>query len=468
MYCNFLLYFMKYVIIKDMDKQISAVELGRVSVEDLYAQLTDVSPKIVTMFTPSNRAEQEKKFLSGEVRNPQFVYEKLDAADFGEAIESIQQLDDSILNHPDLPADQQRIYQEFIETYQKQTELLSCAQAYQTAESEADKQDIAKAYKQLSREIYGTPNEKTYRSLLGDVLQQIADKDLSGAADNLRQELFRMVNFDASYHSPERFRPSADTIDWMNTVARSLYGGMLAHVPEDQPEFNPREVQTIFTDIIAQEFGDAAIGWSVSIEKATSVCVKSSEKKIVIPDNDMNRSQKKVEELVVHELGVHMLRAITGGETDTLPLANGLGGYYDAEEGLGVVMEQALRGKFIERGVDHYITAGLAYYDGKDFREAFEAKWRLSLLSSITAGDQVDDAKIMRAKKVAFTQTLRSFRGTNDLPLFKDLSYYNGSTEVWKYLESIRGDDLQLALLLAGKVNTSKEHQRAVLESRSV
>ena len=127
-----------------------------------------------------------------------------------------------------------------------------------------------------------------------------------------------------------------------------------------------------------------------------------------------------------------------------------------------------MNGEFAERGVDHYITAGLAYFDNQDFREAFEAKWRLSLLSSIAAGDQVDDVKITRAKKVAFTQTLRSFRGTNDLPLFKDLSYYNGSTEVWKYLESIRGDDLQLGLLLAGKVNTSKEHQRAVLESRSV
>jgi len=40
------------------------------SIENLYAQLMDLSPKIVTMFTPSNRAEQEKKFLSGKVRNP--------------------------------------------------------------------------------------------------------------------------------------------------------------------------------------------------------------------------------------------------------------------------------------------------------------------------------------------------------------------------------------------------------------
>lgn len=59
------------------------------SVEGLYSQLTDLSPKIVTMFTPSNRSEEEERFLSGEIRNPQFVYDKLNSADFDEAIEKI-------------------------------------------------------------------------------------------------------------------------------------------------------------------------------------------------------------------------------------------------------------------------------------------------------------------------------------------------------------------------------------------
>jgi hypothetical protein len=76
----------------------------------------DLSPKIVTMFTPSNRAEQEKKFLSGEVRNSQLVYEKLGAADFGAAIKNIQQLGDSILNHPDLPSRYRKVYEEFIKS----------------------------------------------------------------------------------------------------------------------------------------------------------------------------------------------------------------------------------------------------------------------------------------------------------------------------------------------------------------
>ena len=445
------------------------------SVEDLYSQLTDLSPKIVTMFNPSNRKEEEERFLSGEIRNPQFVYDKLNPADFDEAVEKIRELGDKILNHPDLTLVSKKVYEGFIKKYYEQIELLRCAQDYHGASSEEDKQKIAEAYKGLNIETYGEPDEDTYRSLLGGKLNTIHSKKLTGKADELRKELFGMVNFKPGMDIPERFRPSDETVEWMHSVAESLYGGMLSHVPNEQEEFDPYELQKIFTDIIEEEFNNdskgyagVAEGWTVSVEKATSINVKSSEKRIVIPDNDMMRSRKKVENLVVHEIGVHMLRSITGGETNILPLKSGLSGYYDTEEGLGVVMEQALSGKFAERGVDHYITAGLAHFDNKDFREAFEIKWRLSLLSSVDDGGEVGDEQIAKAKKSAFTQTLRSFRGANDLPLFKDLSYYNGSVEVWKYLESVKGDDLLLSLLLAGKVNTSADHRRVILESKSV
>lgn len=460
---------------KSPELSVNTNESNYTPIEDLYGQLMDLSPKIVTMFNPSNRKEEEERFLSGEIRNPQFVYDKLNSADFDEAIKKIRELGDKILNHPDLTSISKKVYEGFIKKYQEQTELLRCTQDYHGASSEEDKQKIAEAYKGLNIETYGEPDEGTYRSLLGEKLNCVRNKNLTGKADDLRKELFGMVDFDPDVDIPERFRPSDETVEWMHSVAESLYGGMLSHIPNEQGEFDRYELQKIFTDIIEKEFNNdlkgyagVAEGWTVSVEKATSVNVKSSEKKIVIPDNDMMRSRKKVENLVVHEIGVHMLRSITGGETDILPLKSGLSDYYDTEEGLGVVMEQALRGKFAERGVDHYITAGLAHFDNKDFREAFEIKWRLSLLGSVDDDGGVSGEQIAKAKKAAFTQTLRSFRGANDLPLFKDLSYYNGSVEVWKYLESIKGDDLLLSLLLAGKVNTSADHRRVILESRSV
>lgn len=445
------------------------------SVEDLYSQLTDLSPKIVTMFNPSNRKEEEEVFLSGEVGNPQFYYEKLNSADFDEAAEKIQEIGNKILNHPSLPPSHRGIYEEFIADYSKKTTLLNYAQQYNDAKSEEEKKAAAEKYRHLNIESYGEPDEDTYRSLLGGKLNAIHSKKLTGKADELRKELFGMVNFKPGMDIPERFRPSNETVEWMHSVAESLYGGMLSHIPNKQEEFDLYELQKIFTDIIEEEFNNdskgyagAAEGWTVSVEKATSVNVKSSEKRIVIPDNGMMRSRKKVENLIVHEIGIHMLRSITGGETDMLPLRSGLSDYYDAEEGLGVVMEQALSGKFAERGVDHYITAGLAYFDNKDFRDAFEVKWRLSLLDSVEDGGEINDEQIAKAKKTAFTQTLRSFRGTNDMPLFKDLSYYNGSVEVWRCLESIKGDDFLLSLLLAGKVNTSKKHRDVILESKSM
>lgn len=458
---------------KPIPNAIETIE-SQSSVEDLYSQLTDLSPKIVTMFTPSNRGQEEERFLSEETRNPQFVYDKLHSADFDGAIEKIRELGDKILNHPDLTSISKKVYEGFIKKYHEQTELLRCAQAYHGANSEEAVQKIAEVYKGLNIEIYGEPDEDIYRSLMGEKLNCVRNKNLTGKADDLRKELLGMVDFDPDVDIPERFRPSDETVEWMYSVAESLYGGMLSHIPNEQEEFDPYELQKIFTDIIEEEFNNdskgyagAAEGWTVSVEKATSVNVKSSEKRIVIPDNGMMRSRKKVENLVVHEIGVHMLRSITGGETDMLPLRSGLSDYYDAEEGLGVVMEQALSGKFAERGVDHYITAGLAYYDEKDFRGAFEVKWRLSLLDSVRDGGEINDEQIEKAKKTAFTQTLRSLRGTNDMPLFKDLSYYNGSVEVWRYLESIKGDDFLLALLLAGKVNTSKKHRDVILESKS-
>ena len=429
------------------------------------------------MFTPSNRSEEEKRFLSGEVINPQFVYDKLNSADFDEAIKKIQKIVNKILNHPSLPPSRRGIYEEFIADYSKKTTILNYVQQYNNAKSEEEKKAAAEKYRHLNIESYGEPDEDIYRSLLGEKLNCVRNKKLTGKADDLRKELFGMVDFDPDVDIPERFRPSSDTVQWMYGVAESLYGGMLKHIPDEQVEFNPHELQKIFTDIIEEEFngrGDTgscagvAEGWTVSVEKATSINVKSSEKRIVIPDNGIMRSRKKIENLVVHEIGIHMLRSINGGETDVLPLKSGLSDYYDTEEGLGVVMEQALSGKFTERGVDHYITAGLAHFDNKDFREAFEIKWRLSLLSSVDDDGGVSGEQIAKAKKAAFTQTLRSFRGANDLPLFKNLSYYNGSVEVWKYLEPIKGDDLLLSLLLAGKVNTSADHRRVILESRSV
>ena len=270
----------------------------------------------------------------------------------------------------------------------------------------------------------------------------------------------------------ERFRPSQETVAWAHDVVMALYGSLLRHVPDTDELIGPEQLRDIFEAIIHEEFGEAADGWRAVLKDAKAISVGASSKSIIIPIDRQSMSTQEVRRLISHEIGIHMMTAITGESTDVPPLSRGLAGYYDTQEGLGKVAEQALEGEFKEAGVDHYITAGLAYFDDKDFRGAFEAKWRMRLLEDLEPGALPTPEQIESARKIAadgpLIATTRIFRGTNDLPLFKDLSYYNGSVEVWKYLEKIRGDDLQLSLLLAGKISTSKGHQRVILESRTV
>lgn len=127
-----------------------------------------------------------------------------------------------------------------------------------------------------------------------------------------------------------------------------------------------------------------------------------------------------------------------------------------------------MRGNFREAGIDHYITAGLAYFDGKDFRDAYEVKWRLSALEKLRDGGELTDDMCKKSQNAAYGSTMRSFRGTDDLPWFKDLSYYNGAVDVWRHLEEIRGDDIRFMFVLLGKNDpSSKIHERLIYEASS-
>lgn len=432
-----------------------------------YEALLELEPKLITAYVPKNASEQKAAFLRGEIRNPDHEYDRLDAIDFARRHDELERAGEQLLSTPGLNPKFTGVYESFIDGYKKKTQLLELAHAYNHA-SDDEKAGLREEYMRLNIEQYGAPDETTYQSLLQEKLAAIAGKQLTGQAAALRDELFAMTDYQPGSEIPERFRPSAETMEWMGEVVDGLYGNMLAHVPDGKTSFDAQETKEIFDTIIAEEFGEAAAGWRVDVEDAKAINVKSTEKRIVIPADRTDIGAEALKGLVVHEIGVHMFRAITGGETDLEPLANGLNGYYDAEEGLGVVMEQARKGVFREAGIDHYITAGLAYFGQKDFRDTYEAKWRLGLLEKLGDGQEIAEADRAKAQSTAYSGTMRMFRGTDELPWFKDLAYYNGAVMTWRHLEEIRGDDLRFTFVLLGKNDpSSKAHERIVYETSS-
>lgn len=445
------------------------------SIEELFSQLTQLEPRPIANFVPTNATEQKELFLNGEIRNPDHEYGKLDAIDFESNRQKVIAIGEKLSSHPDTKDKYVNVYQQFVQNYVNKTNFMELAHKYKTAESEDERATSKADYMKLNVELFGEPDWTTYQSLLSEKIAKIQEKELSESGQKIRDELFKLVKPD-NVEKTERFKPSQETVDWLHNISTSedsLYGPLLEHVP-DQETFNDVEIKAIFEEIIVADF-DLALWtspedngklWQVAIEDAQSINVKAAEKKIVIPTGrEVNKPTMRA--LVAHEIGVHFLRSVMGEQTDLAPLKWGLSDYYDTEEGLGSVMEQAIVGEYREAGADHYITAGLAQFDGKDFRDIFETKWRLSVLST-TKGDPTEES-IAKAKVSAYGSTMRIMRGTDDLPWFKDLSYYNGALEVWKRFESIGGDDIEFLLVLLGKANSGNEtHRRILLETATV
>lgn len=449
-----------------MEQQKQKLESEK-SIYELYADLVSLEPKLVTFFTADKETatDQKQKFLSGEITNPHNYYSKVETYNYSDEIAKINQASLAIILSGKMDSHHEFAYLDTQADFTKRSQILEIARLYNSETNHSEKTRLAKNFMDLGVEVYGQIDEFTYRSLLQDKLDRIYVSSYTGIAANIRDELFGMTNFNDKQEKIERFIPSKETVEWVGDVVKFFYGGMLDRVCEKET-YQPIDIQTIFSDIIKDEFGEVADDWVVEIGVSDSVKVIPSEKKIVIPKDRKDLDFAGMKSLVVHELGVHFFRTIMGSETTAPPLSVGWGSSYDAEEGLALAMEQALKGKYNEGGIEPYISAGLVYFDKLDFRKSFEIKWRLSVLNSAKKSGVVSEDMIIGAKDKAYISMARCLRGTDELPFFKDLAYFNGSSAIWKYLEKIKGDEMELTLLFAGKVNpTYSSHRRLVLES---
>ena len=444
--------------------------------ESVFEKFTKQIPGVVAATSPegAGKREQIAEFLSDNIDGLKCSYPRLDSLT-DEQTESHRDSAKLLLDQVSLLSEPRRsVYESFIRQNLLQADLVMAMKRYNEATEKDEKNSAREEFMRLNVEMYGEPDRNTYYSLLSEKIEKISSKSRSHEAQIIYEQLRDILPSEAfnSEYIDARFRPSSETVEWAHRAFTGLFSGLMSHIPDTDEPINSAYLRDIFEAIVREEFGEAAHEWRVLHKESKAISVGSQSKVVTVPIDRPPVTVAEARRLVAHEIGIHVMTAITGASTDIAPLSYGLAGYADTQEGLGKVAEQAIENRFIEAGADHYITAGLAYYDEKSFRGAFEVKWRMKLLEDLDELASPTPEQVEHARKVAadgpLLATTRIFRGTDELPLFKDLSYYNGSMEVWKYLESIRGDDLMLSLLLAGKVSTSSDHRRVVLESKSI
>lgn len=499
--------------------QNSSVDIDPEVFRGKYRELVERSPKVIESLVPDQESKEVAidSLITGSTTSFQQKYPVI--AEYSDEDYTIMQdTTETLISMAESMSEPERtVYLQAIEARKQEANLIVAMRDYKAAANPIAREVAAQRFMETNITLYGEPDKTIYESLLGEKIANIFHKKRSQSAEIIFQELRNLLPENAldDTRVQDRFCPSTETMRWMNEVVQGLYDNMLQHVDsyveahkselqiESQDEtvikIQPTHLQDIFRDILAEEFlasskeveegsqtgniqGAQVVidwdntetrsvekdtDWNVEVTEAKSINVDPDTRHIRIPQDREAMSVNEVKRLVVHEIGVHVLTRMTGGSTNLEPLAQGLAGFNDTQEGLGKAIEHALKGEYQEAGIDHYITAGLAYFDNKDFKGAYDVKWRLKLLESLKPDQVPTQAQIDKAKQWAANTTMRIYRGTDDLPLFKDLCYYNGSKEVWEYLERICGDNLQLSLLLAGKINTSKKHQRVILESHS-
>lgn len=202
-----------------------------------------------------------------------------------------------------------------------------------------------------------------------------------------------------------------------------------------EAECDATQIQQVFTEAL-----DAlgVIDWHVVIkDDALAISVSPEACEIHIPPT-RRVSGAKLQQLVFHEIGTHVLRFDRGARSSLLLLSLGFDRYESGEEGIATMREQLLEESFDDfAGFEKTLAIGLALGCSgapRSFRQLYDIMRRVYLLEDFQKG-----RKNSNSEEKAWKVCLRVFRGTDcttpGVCFLKDGMYRSGNERVWKLLE---------------------------------
>ena len=439
---------------------------GKNELLDTREVFKDSEPKVISTFTPENANEAKSEFLENDnLSRPNNKYEKLNSGEIENLYQNISKAILAVENDNSLGEIEREMYNTQLETRIKTVKMLEAACDFRKAESLADRQKAQEEFMKNNIEVYGEPDFETFHSLLSDKITKIESLELDEKGEKIRSEFYELIEKDENVSQDlKRFKPSDEVFYNFGEIIKDLYSKQLELIPEkDDDSYSAEEIFEVFENILKDFENDGFSEFDVEWKDSGAIAVSAKDKKIFIPKNRKPVSKKELEGLVVHEIGTHYMRAQMGEIYNNQALRTGLDGYMNTEEGIARAMEMAVKGDYREAGVQHYLTAGFAYFNNMSFRKAFETNWRMGILDG---KNNFSEENIDKKRQIAYRNTQRIFRGTDELPWFKDLSYFNGGQEIWKYIEeNIDSPTLIDDFLLGGKNDLlNLDQQRQIYE----
>src|SRR5574337_811773 len=311
-------------------------------------------------------------------------------------------------------------------------------------------------FTQAATELYGEPEQTEAARLLSQEISYLTD--LQGDCSVSQQHVQMLIEtYNPIVEASPRFSNIENTeLDVSREKLAILkYGEAIKQqyqplfdliISANKPEFTSQDLQELFTKALNwlkqnddQDWSD----WEANFSDSTHLSVDASNRKIKIGTRRETASPADARALLAHELLVHALRAKNGYKTDDKKLATGLPVYLSAEEGLGIIAEEAVNGILPDKTYDRYIDIALALgtLDNvqRTRQELFQISYARQLVRSQHRGDS--EEKIASLAPRVWGHIDRIYRGgcgdnlgTRQAIFTKDIAYYIGYKKMAGYI----------------------------------
>jgi hypothetical protein len=454
------------------------------------------------------RKAQKTAFLADKVRNPSLDYLYLNASQLKHSIAVLNRLLDetqSIRDETVRDAVGDTISYRMAEMYW----LLESKRLNEHFEDGIDCTQSLQRFQDGSEALYGTVDSELSSRVYAEVFAQIADKNLDAGSQKIFDELVngftvrvgdedvvipKIENTDNSERLPGNIRESllplremlvVEFMDFSEFIDEYYETVCLKRSEGDEfyKKFNPQDMKILFERAHAKRDPDNNSRISIRINDTSSALSwDTPTMSVVIGASRLPISSKKVMfAKMVHEYGVHGMRAVNGQKTNLPILGAGLytegdlneqTDYLTFEEGFATLCEAAILQEDIAWEplyISRYLAAD-ASRRGLDFRQAFEQNWRIRALMNVKDGEPMTPEIISKDKTQAYISCVRIRRGTpttlakGDMPTFnKDLAYLKGKMIALEHLIRIGDDKEAIKYLFKGKFDPTNRIQNSLM-----
>lgn len=425
-----------------------------------HARLKEVASFQATGMLDGDQEKREKQkalFLAGQIDNPVLDYPKLDGDDLEKNDQALSTLKHDIVNNePDELIRQ--VYRWRINEKLAEIRMLKA-----TLDGDMHR------FRKYNEFIYGSPSKDIFAYTVTQIRQELAEAMSSG--DSLKmaaaQEISDLLPDLEAVFFP---MPDEETRQLVKNQTEAEFGELVS-IPDQKEKLEAEAVKSVFEQALD---GVRAEGWSVIVDSQTSrtgIFIDSEKKQVVIPEG-RQVTAKKLKQLVLHEIGTHVLRREQGKRSKLRLLGLGLDRHTRGEEGVAKMREQTLEANLDEfSGTDGHFAISLAQgLDGhkRDFRAVFMALSKYYRFKNIKKGLDPEEAE-SQAKTSAWNRTMRTFRGTDGktpgTAFAKDIVYREGNIAVW---DVVRDNPEEMMRFSVGKYDPSNSRHIWVLDSLGI